>query len=297
MTTQGNFIFKLLSTISRQLNFLPRGKVGVLLNSLTWQKQSHPIVKFELNNGLKFISDLRSYTENYVPWTGEYEGISINSVLPLLEGNENILDIGANVGYWTVNLATKINDKNKVYAFEPILSNFNRLVEMTNLNKMQNKIQSFNLGLADKPGNVGFSIKPEDIKNHADTFNAKLDMNDGGDCEIVTFDSLVEQEKINNIGFIKIDIEGYEIKFLKGATKFFSQNRPVIYGEFTPEDILETGESPDFLFSFLKDYKFYQDLHNGTFKLINGTDYTRDILIVPSEKLPDLLRKGLLIVS
>lgn len=289
-------IFDILSAILRKLDFLPRGKVGVFLNKVTYQEQNNPIKMYKANNGLTYISDLRSYTENYVPWTGEYEGKTMKTILPIVPTDKNVLDIGANVGYWTVNLANQIQKKQKVYAFEPILSNFERINEMLKINNLTSKVFAYNIGLGEKKGRANFEINEYDKKHHASTFNSTLVINSSGNCLIESLDDFANKEGIKDIGFIKIDVEGFEIKFLKGARKFLTQNRPIIYGEFTPEIIIEKGDDPESLFSFFTDYTFLQECSNGTFKKIVNKKYKRDILLIPNEQIDDLINKGLKIV-
>lgn len=281
----GKYSFDVLSSISRKLSFLPRGKVGGFLNYLTNQVNQDPIKSFVANNGLIYISDLRSYTENYVPWTGEYEGKIIDSLLNIVPKNMNVVDIGGNVGYWTINLANHIDEGSKVFVFEPVLNNFQRIKEMVKLNNLNKQTKLLNYGLGDKLENVDFEIGDYDKRNKATTFNATLKQNKKGGVKVVSLDSIYKKIKLNSVGFIKIDIEGYEVKFLKGAVNFFKDNRPIVYGEFTKSTILKNGDDFGYIFRFFKDYTFYKEGKKGTFSHLDKKDFERDILIVPNEKI------------
>lgn len=278
-----------LASVSRKLTFLPRGKVGVSINKLLIGNMSDEdnIVQFEANNGLKYIADLRSYTENYTPWTGEYEGKTMASILPLVPKNMNVLDIGANVGYWTINLASRITDKNKVFSFEPVGSNYNRILEHIRLNGLSNKCFVYNIGLSDKETTANIHINPSDLQNGASTFNATIQEGEG-DCLVQKLDDLYIKEKIKNVGFIKIDVEGFEVKAFRGAAKFLSENRPVIYGEFTPDLIYKAGDKPQEIFALLQDYTFLQENKDNSFSYLKDEHYTRDLLLVPNEKLEEI---------
>lgn len=62
--------------------------------------------------------------------------------------------------------------------------------------------------------------------------------------------------------------------------------RPIVYGEFTPKDIQTMGYDPGFIFTFFQDYSFFQEIETGIFiPLLDTVNYTRDILLVPNEKL------------
>jgi FkbM family methyltransferase len=285
-------IFKTLSSISRKMTILRTGKLGVLLNNIFGDMENSPIKTFCANNGLIYKSDLRSYTENYVPWTGEYEGATMDKILPIVPKSQNVLDIGGNVGYWTVNLANQIDKNQKVYTFEPIKTNFERIEQITKLNDFENKTKIFNIGLGDKSLKADFDQDKGDVKRGASTFNASLIPAENGVCKIEVFDEVVKKEKISNIGFIKIDIEGFEIKFLHGAKEFFEQNRPVIYGEFGPEFIVLKGDNPLEVYEFFHDYTFFKEERDHSFKLLaKDTKFDRDILIIPNEKLIEIQSK------
>jgi FkbM family methyltransferase len=272
-------IYNRLSSISRKLNFLPRGTIGLILNMLVIKND--PIVTFKANNSLIYISDLRSYTENYVPWTGEYEGKSMDLILPLIDNKKNMMDIGGNVGYWSINM--KSINKNKLYVFEPVTSNYNRIKEHLKINNLENNTFVYNLGLSDKNFYAGFCKTEIDQKNNAQTFNAALSEGSSKDCEVQILDDIVQKQKITNIGFIKIDVEGYELKVFNGAKEFLAQNRPIIYGEFTPESIKINGNDPQSIYNIFDKYNFYQQ--NGTqFNRINpGDEFNRDLLLIPVE--------------
>jgi FkbM family methyltransferase len=276
-----------LSSISRQLKFLPRGKIGVALNNILIPniKANNQIVNFQTDNSLKYICDLRSYTENYVPWTGEYEGATIRSILKFVDTSKNILDIGANVGYWTLNLAQKLDSKSKVYSFEPVKANYDRIIEHLKLNSFQDKSKVFNLGLGDKDIMVDFDKSEYDTIHKPATYNAAISLNKTGNIPITTLDKIVTAENISNVGFIKIDVEGFELKVFKGATDFLANNRPVIYGEFTPNSIQEYGNDPTDIFEIFSDYEFFQEVSAGKFVKLEGKKYHRDLLLIPKEKM------------
>ena len=286
-----NTSFDVLSKISRKLTFLPRGKIGVALNNLIGDIKHNPIKTFRANNGLVYMSDLRSYTENYVPWTGEYEGATLKRVLKLVPKDKNILDIGANVGYWTINLASHLDADKTVYAFEPIPSNFARINQLCRLNNLEDKTQVYNFGLSNEQGSFGFVNNADDNARQASTFNARITPDKSGDIEVRKFDDVVLTEHIKDIGFIKIDVEGFEIRFLQGAKKFFAKHRPIIYGEFEPRDMRINDDDPKILFDFFPEYTFYQETSDRGFVKLTGDTYKRDILLVPNELVDELESK------
>ena len=147
-----------------------------------------------------------------------------------------VLDVGANVGFWTVPMAQALGLGGKVHAFEPVPSNNLRLRENVGLNGLQNITEVHELGLSDQRGTLRISLR-EDFANGSDTGNASIviDDTDGRfQCDMIevdTLDNVFRSLKINRLDFIKVDIEGHEDRFLQGAASTIRRFRPIIHME------------------------------------------------------------------
>ena len=117
----------------------------------------------------------------------------------------NCIDIGSNVGMWTRELAQKFE---QVYCFEPN-PNF---IECFNKNITENNVELFEFGLSNKEHTA------------SQEFNSTQMTNTPGDVQCRTLDSF----NLNNIDFIKIDVDGFEDKVLEGAVNTITRNNPVI---------------------------------------------------------------------
>ena len=117
----------------------------------------------------------------------------------------NCIDIGSNVGIWTRELASKFK---KVYCFEPN-PNFN---ECFRKNITENNIELFEFGLSNKEHTA------------SQEFNSTQITSIPGDVQCRTLDSF----NLNDIDFIKIDVDGFEDKVLEGAVNTITRNNPVI---------------------------------------------------------------------
>lgn len=148
------------------------------------------------------------------------------------------------------------------YCFEPDADLLPRLYEIQKEQFQEGKnIIIVNKGAWDKTGKIKFA---KDIINR-DRGSLMLD-NIGNDCvevEVTTVDEAVKDK----ISFMKLDIEGAEIKALHGAEKQIQNNKPklavCIYHK--PEDILEIWK---YLKSLVPEYRFYLRHHNQN----SGTD-------------------------
>tara|TARA_B110000208_G_scaffold191711_2_gene259723 strand:- start:3347 stop:4123 length:777 start_codon:yes stop_codon:yes gene_type:complete len=138
--------------------------------------------------------------------------------------NKICLDIGANIGTHSIILS---NYFLKVYSFEPQIDNYNILLKNIKINNCKNII-SFNKGLSNKEANLKMKCFDKNKKNNIGAIGISKDIDKG--CEsikTITLDSL----NINNINFIKIDIEGHEYQAFLGGLKTLKKNKPTIIFE------------------------------------------------------------------
>ena len=125
-----------------------------------------------------------------------------------LDNTDHFIDIGANVGHFTL-IAAKIAQC-KVTAIEPVPATFARLVKNVELNEIENSVNCLNIGLAEETGILRFS-------DSFHTTNKVISEGSGGvEIEVKKLDDLCENAHPT---VLKIDVEGYEYFLLKGALK------------------------------------------------------------------------------
>ena len=122
----------------------------------------------------------------------------------------------------------------KVYALEPDKTIFNYLTENIRKNNLDNKIIPINCGVEDREEVMDFKT-------------AKLNL--------TTIDNIVKNKNINKVSLIKMDIEGYELKALKGAKETIKKHKPIliVLAYHKREDILKI---PNYLKKLNPEYKF-----------------------------------------
>jgi len=128
------------------------------------------------------------------------------------------IDIGAHVGFWTVDLAQRFN---LVFAIEPNPTNFACLVK--NTSNLDN-VFHFNAALGEKVGSVN-SIS--DLKRQGNSGSYHVRVIEEGEIPMFFLDGL----ELPRIGLLKIDVEGFEPYVLRGAEKTIERERPVIHME------------------------------------------------------------------
>jgi len=232
---------KLRTCISYVFSRVPdfRGKIRVTyaLNRLILPHSGLDcIIPIEMKLGYRMMVDLRSVTESLTAYTRDYDTEEISSCLRLLHANSVVLDVGANVGFWTVPMALGLGAEGRVHAFEPLPSNATRLRENVSLNGMEHVVRVHEIGLSDQPATLEISLR-EDFARGSQTGNAAIviDKNDRKfECtaiQVDTLDRVLDLLDIQRLDLVKIDIEGHEDKFLAGARSAISRFRPILFIE------------------------------------------------------------------
>ena len=136
-------------------------------------------------------------------------------LLNFLRPSDLFVDIGANVGAYTILASAEI--KAKTIAIEPVPSTFENLTANVLINQIQNKVETLNIGLSRKKGTLEFT-KSHDTVNHV----AKDHEKDKINVDVDTLDSIVKDKYPS---LIKIDVEGFETEVILGAENILNHEQ------------------------------------------------------------------------
>lgn len=204
---------------------------------------------------------------NYLRIIGQLDD-AISLIKTHLSNFDRAIDIGANIGTYTYALSRYFFH---VDAFEPNIECTKMLRAYANRKK---NIKVYNVGLSNVNRDSFLYIPKFDDKN---MLNAGLgSLNDpGGICvkrqiEIHRLDDY----NFNNVGFIKVDVEGHEMEVLHGATKTIHKYRPVIFIEIEQRHLkgVTIEQVIDLILSLGYEGRFYQD---GNFHYIKYFSYEK----------------------
>jgi len=185
-----------------------------------------------------FITNIKDYIGIQIYQNHVWELDILNIYKSLLQPHYIVVDMGSHMGFHTINFA--LNSKH-VYAFEPQLLLYNQLRGNVFLNDLNNQITCFNIGLGETNKRSSFGdLWGHNSLNWNGNWEEEL-INYGGraleddlgtnEIEIKTLDSFNLHPH-----FIKIDIEGYELKALQGAKKTIELNKPILLFETFEEN-------------------------------------------------------------
>jgi len=243
--------------------------------------------------GLRYKGDIKRLIDWQVFFFGAYEKPELQAIRELLmDINEPIcLDIGANVGHHTMFLSIY---SEKVYAFEPFKEVIERLNYNININKIEN-VYIHEIGLGNKNEIRKFSIT-NDCNDGSGQFIKEASLNANNDCidlKIFNGDEYISQLALDDINFIKIDVEGFEKFVLLGLEKTLRLYRPIVMFEYS-QDTKKTFRDLNELRELLPDnydiykietyipflYFFSKRLYNFAKFDFNNSDIS--VLLIPS---------------
>ncbi|OBQ32681.1 MAG: hypothetical protein AN487_21925 [Anabaena sp. CRKS33] len=162
---------------------------------------------------------------------GIYEPDSIQLMLQKLPKDAVFLDIGANIGVFTITAAKFLEQNGRVIAVEASPKIFPYLQQNIEVNGLNN-VKTLQLAATERDNDtVPFYEAPMDkfgMGSLAPQFHSSPIQ-----IKTKTIDSILKDEKIDKVNFIKIDVEGYESSVFQGAEKLLnSPNAPIILFEF-----------------------------------------------------------------
>ncbi|HOI60829.1 Methyltransferase FkbM domain protein [anaerobic digester metagenome] len=149
---------------------------------------------------------------------GTYEQHIATVLQSRLRDGTTFFDIGANVGYYTLFASTLVGDSGRVISFEPEPENMRMLVVHTTINKCTN-VTPVRKALSDMPGIVRFDGTAHTMCKFSDDGNIEV--------ECTTLDAFIQDSGISP-DILKMDVEGAEVRALRGADACLSEIRPEI---------------------------------------------------------------------
>jgi FkbM family methyltransferase len=224
--------------------------IQMLVNGFLYSEEFHRLQEAAFRLQLIELDDFKIYIRQndyfigaVIADTKNYEPYVTNEIRRLLKPGHVFIDIGANIGYFTLLAAALVSTPGKVFAFEPNPDNCDMIEKSVEANGFDNirlfpfavaeAAQTFNLDVGGTNSNgriIDFS--PEAVPGQAPP---RL-------VEAVVLDETLPD--LARVDVIKLDIEGAEPRAWQGMQSLVRQFRPVLVFEFSPELIRVTSHIP-----------------------------------------------------
>ena len=208
--------------------------------------------------GGRFAVDARSDIFRRILINKSYEPELVQHCLNFLDKTRDVIDVGANVGFFTVMFAKNITNK-KVLSIEPTKNAIRRLRQNLELNDVIDRVDVFEGVASNQNGTV--EIKTIEGKEEYSSLGEMLHPSISKESYVTesiistTIDALVEQKSLDP-GFLKVDVEGVEHLVFEGAQETIKNKRPIILSELSNSLLMENGSSSEEVINLIKKYDY-----------------------------------------
>jgi len=198
--------------MARKITLSKNGDIHTLPNGIKFYCPEYPwdfIQRVIVNRSEFFDRDILDGLQKHIP------------------ENAVILDIGANVGNHSLYWACLLGEGGRIHAFEPVRNTHAYLLKNIEINGFGGRITPRNIGLGDKT--QAGEIAEYSATNSGAATIRETERENPHSLKIMALDEIDLGEK--KIDFVKIDVEGYELKTLAGMRKTLSKYRPAVFIE------------------------------------------------------------------
>jgi len=243
-----NHMWRMLLRFALRFYPFQRGRTR-LANLLLGGSGSKELIPFE---GFQLEVDLSQLTSRLIFLFGFSEPVEIANLKPFLPRGFIAMDVGANIGEYSLSMAARAGGTGKVYAFEPDPGSYYLLSLNIIRNRLDSRIHAERIALTDYCGEAILKLDRDGARNTIAP-QARLP-EPRGELRIpcLTIDRFVEIAHLDRLDFIKIDAEGAELSILRGGRKALTDFRPVILAEVREDLNQRFGVSNKDVLGYLK---------------------------------------------
>lgn len=192
--------------------------------------------------------DRSDWSQRLTYFLGRYYEFGVLEALnAILRPGDTFVDIGANIGMISLHARSRVGADGQIVCFEPIPECANAIKENFALNKFSNGTV-YNIALSDSSGELQLKI----TSNHtgtatlADVESSEVVRSIGVKVEIA--DTLIDFP----VHVIKIDVEGFELRVLRGLKRTLEKHKPFIITELIEPQLRKAGSSIEEVSNFLR---------------------------------------------
>lgn len=185
----------------------------------------------------------RNTFQAYIVRNG-WEELTTEMFKKVVKKGDIVVDLGANIGYFSLLAARLVGSEGKVYAFEPEPRNYSLLLKNMELNGYDN-IVPVPKAVSNVSGTIRFFLHSKDTGAHTiyQPLHGEREFKESIEVQAVALDEFFKDKECP-INVIKMDIEGAETAALLGMDRIISENENLkMFIEFHPPGIKRSGDS------------------------------------------------------
>ena len=188
---------------------------------------------------------------------GRYEPVLSRVVERFTQPGNIVFDLGANFGWFTNLLASRVGPTGSVFAFEPLPANAAIAAESIELNGCEEIVSLEVAGLGATEGSFTVYTFDQLPLGHASSSDLGRADARSHSCRLTTLDAYVAARGIDAIDLVKTDVDGHEIDVFTGGRETLGRpDAPVLHFEIAPEWLAGRGQTPEDVHDLLREYGY-----------------------------------------
>lgn len=229
-----------------------------------YQYPAGTLRRFE-REGIHLQADISDYIGHYLYFG--FKDSSQEELFKLCKPHFNVLDIGTNIGYSLLRMSALASSGN-VVGFEPDPLNYTSCIKNLELNRNPGNIKVYNIGLGETAMEAGIEVR---TAGNRGANRVAVNDNASARISISRLDTIFSELNWSRLDLIKIDVEGYELKVLKGGEAVLKKYFPILFIEVNDGNLIHQGDSARALMQYLFDLG-YTHIHHAETKALLAKD-------------------------
>jgi FkbM family methyltransferase len=187
---------------------------------------------------------------------GTYEVGTVALLRDIMTGDKTLVDLGANVGYFSLIAAQGISGNGRVFAFEPDPDTFCVLEKNISANNFEQRVAAIATAIADREGTSTFHQYVNDAGSSS-LVRRELQVRESIEVHVTTLDVWAASQGWPKIDVIKMDIEGAEVAALAGMHEVSQRNEALkLILEFNADALASASSDHGAFFAALRNLGF-----------------------------------------
>ncbi len=224
------------------------------------------LVRYRNDDGIVFELDVGEYIQKRIFLHQYYEANCVRAARMFMRPGGVMVDVGANIGQYSLLAAHLVGDEGKVIALEPDPIVGERLKRHVSMNGYEGVIEVLPLAAgsrdeerwfcpAEDQGNSGTgSLVPRQMPTNGERVDK---VGDVFKVRVARLDSLLDQRGVSSVDFVKIDVEGFEDEVLHGLHGFLrSRSVRAVMAELWPQRYRRDGSAVEKTMTFMREFGY-----------------------------------------